>query len=112
VVEESVFEPECIHALALALEEAWTSIEASGSRLAGPGYARAMREVIAKQIITLAQQGVTDQKALADGAIRFFAENYAGRQRSANNAIGTRAHPGICRRLVGPRRRDGGVHLR
>jgi hypothetical protein len=44
----TVFDPEFIHVLATAFDNAWNKIEKSGSRFARPGYARAMREVIAK----------------------------------------------------------------
>jgi len=35
-----------------------------------------MREVIAKRIIEMAQQGVKDQHTLVDDAVRFLAANY------------------------------------
>jgi hypothetical protein len=41
-----------------------------------PAYARAMREVVARRIIDMAQRGIRDQKELADGAVRFLAVNY------------------------------------
>jgi hypothetical protein len=73
----TVFDPEFIQVLASALEEAWGRIEASGSRFARPGFARAMREVvIAKRIIETAQRGIRDPKALADDAVQFLAVNY------------------------------------
>jgi hypothetical protein len=51
-------------------------LEKSGSRFARPGYSRAMREVIAKRIVDMAQQGVTDPQALAEDAVRFVRANY------------------------------------
>ena len=39
-------------------------------------YARAMREVVARRIIDMAQRGIRDQKELANGALRFLAANY------------------------------------
>src|SRR5262249_38079392 len=71
-----VFEPEIIQMLASAFEDAWERIEKSGSRFARPAYARAMREVIARRVVEMAQQGVTDPQALADDAIRFVRANY------------------------------------
>jgi hypothetical protein len=35
-----------------------------------------MREVIAKRILEMAQQGVRDQQTLVDNAVRFVAANY------------------------------------
>ena len=48
----------------------------SGSRLARPAYSRAMREVVAKRIMEMAQRGVEDREALVTDALRFIAANY------------------------------------
>lgn len=74
---ETVFDPETIQVLASALDDAWSRIENSGSRFARPAYSRAMREVIAKRIIEMAQQGVKDPRTLADDAVRFLSANYS-----------------------------------
>ena len=60
---ETVFTPESIQILADALDEAWERLGQSGSRLARPAYSRAMREVVAKRIIEMAQRGVEDREA-------------------------------------------------
>lgn len=73
---ETAFTPEAVQVLAIALEEAWESLERSGSRLARPAYSRAMREVVAKRIIETAQRGVEDREALVADALRFIAANY------------------------------------
>jgi hypothetical protein len=73
---ETAFDPELIQVLATAFDDAWNRIEQSGSRFARPGYARAMREVIAKRIIETAQSGVKDPSALADDAVQFLTANY------------------------------------
>jgi hypothetical protein len=72
VQPKTVFDPEFIQVLASAFDDAWNRIEESGSRFARPGYARAMREVIAKRIIESAQRGVKDLSALADDTVQFF----------------------------------------
>ena len=72
----TVFDPEIIQVLASAFDDAWEKIEKSRSRFARPGYSRAMREVIAKRIFEMAQQGVTDPQALAEDAVRFVRANY------------------------------------
>jgi dihydropteroate synthase len=74
---EAAFDPESIQVLASALDEAWYRIEQSGSHFARPAYSRVMREVIAKRIIEIAQQGVKDQQILVDDAVRFLAANYS-----------------------------------
>lgn len=73
---EAAFDPESIQVLASALDEAWSRVEESGSQFARPAYSRAMREVIAKRIIEVAQRGVKDQQMLIDDALRFLATNY------------------------------------
>jgi hypothetical protein len=73
---ETVFDPETIDVLASAFDDAWDRIRISGSRFARAGYSRAMREVIARRIIEMAQQGVKDPQLLADDAVRFLAANY------------------------------------
>jgi hypothetical protein len=72
----TVFDPEIIQVLGSGFDDAWEKIEKSRSRFARPGYSRAMREVIAKRIFEMAQQGVTDPQALAEDAVRFVRANY------------------------------------
>jgi hypothetical protein len=73
---ETAFTPEGIQILAAALDEAWARLRQSGSRLARPAYSRAMREVVAKRIMEMAQRGVQDREALVADALRFVAANY------------------------------------
>ena len=73
---DAAFDPETIEVLAAALDNAWETIEKSGSRFARPAYSRAMREVIAKRIIEMARSGIKDQRQLADDAVRFLEANY------------------------------------
>ena len=76
---ETAFTPETIQILAAALDEAWETFRQSGSRLVRPAYSRAMREVVAKRIMEMAQRGVQDRDALVAGALRFVAANYEER---------------------------------
>ena len=73
---QTAFDPDSIEVLVSALDEVWRRIQQSGSQFARPAYARVMREVIAKRIIEIAQQGVKDQQMLVDDAVRFLAANY------------------------------------
>ncbi len=75
-LRETAFTPETVQILADALDEAWERLGQSGSRLARPAYSRAMREVVAKRIIEMAQRGVEDREALVLDALRFIATNY------------------------------------
>ena len=76
VQPKTVFDPETIQELAAAFDEAWDRIKKSGSRFARPSYSRAMREVIARRVVEMAQQGVTDPQSLAEDAVRFVRANY------------------------------------
>ena len=73
---ETAFTPETIQILAAALDEAWERLRQSGSRLTGPAYSRAMREVVAKRVMEMAQRGVQDREALVADALRFVTTNY------------------------------------
>jgi hypothetical protein len=70
------FDPETLDLLSGAFEDAWLKIRTSGNRLARPGYANVMREVMAKHIIHLAQGGERDEIALSNSAVKFFTANY------------------------------------
>jgi hypothetical protein len=76
LVRETAFDPETIQILSAALDETWERLRESGSRLARPAYSRAMREVVAKRIIEMAQRGVEDREALVTSALQFVAANY------------------------------------
>jgi hypothetical protein len=73
---ETAFAPETIEILAAALDETWELLEKSGSRLTRPAYSRAMREVVAKRIMEMAQRGVRDREKLVEDALRFVTANY------------------------------------
>ena len=73
---EAALTPETIQILAAALDEAWERLRQSGSPLARPAYSRAMREVVAKRIIEMAQRGVQDRDALVEDVMCFVTTNY------------------------------------
>ena len=75
-ISNSFFDPETLRILSLALEDAWERIENSGTTLARPVYARAVREVLAHRIIEMAQSGERDVHRLSDNAVQFLTENY------------------------------------
>ena len=73
---DPAFDPEAITVLAAAFDEAWDRLRQSGSECVRPAYARAMKEILARRIIEMAQRGTTDQQELVAGATRFIATNY------------------------------------
>ena len=52
--ENRAFDPETIHVLAAAFENAWSTLTARGDRLADPLKMAHSREVLAKHIVELA----------------------------------------------------------
>jgi hypothetical protein len=87
------FDPETIAMLCAALDEAWDRLLQSGSECTRPAYARAMREVVARRIIDMAQRGIRDQKELANSALRFLAVNYRYERKRAQGSSGTAVAP-------------------
>jgi hypothetical protein len=63
---KAAFDPETIAVLSAALDEAWDRLIQSGSECTRPAYARAMREVVARRIIDMAQRGTRDHKRRQD----------------------------------------------
>ena len=92
---QAAFDPETIAVLSAALDEAWDRLLQSGSDCTRPAYARAMREVVARRIIDMAQRGIRDQKELADGAVRFLAVNYRYERKSRQGPSGTAVAPSV-----------------
>ena len=76
VLSDASFDPETLNLLSGAFEDAWLKIQTSGNRLARPGYANVMREVMAKHIFHLAQRGERNEIALSNSAVNFFTANY------------------------------------
>jgi hypothetical protein len=70
------FDPEAVEILSAAFDDAWEKLKASGSDFARPAYERGAREILAKCIIELAQNGERDRHALCESAIAFLAQNY------------------------------------
>ena len=64
------FNPDTLHVLAGALDDAWLRVDA-GAYL--NGSADAARTVLAKHIIAMATQGERNRQRLTDGALRRLA---------------------------------------
>jgi|HubBroStandDraft_6_1064221.scaffolds.fasta_scaffold347182_2 hypothetical protein len=70
VLSDASFDPETLNLLSGAFEDAWLKIQTSGNRLARPGYANVMREVMAKHIFHLAQRG--ERNEMLSARVRSF----------------------------------------
>ena len=75
---DASFDPETVNLLSEAFEHAWQKVQTSSNRLARPGYASMMREVMAKHILNLAEHGERDESKLSTSAFQFFTANYKG----------------------------------
>jgi len=64
--QAAVFNPETLHILGGALDDAWLRLE-FGARF--NGSADAARTVLAKHMIAMAQQGERDRQRLIEGAL-------------------------------------------
>jgi hypothetical protein len=60
--------------LTTAFDNAWAQLKASGSALAGEGYAPSTRALLAKRIIKTAQNGERDTNRLVDDGIAYLSE--------------------------------------
>ena len=72
-----------------------------GSECTRPAYARAMREVIARRIIDMAQQGTVDQKELANSAVRFLEANYRLERKRPQGSPEMAVAPGVVSEITG-----------
>ena len=95
------FDPETIAVLCAALDEAWDRLLQSGGKCTRPAYARAMREIVARRIIDMAQRGTRDQKELANGAVRFLAANYRLEHKRWQGSSGTAVAPAALPEVTG-----------
>ena len=58
--------------LASAFDDAWLSLQTSGSRFAADERAAATRELLAQRIIEIAQRGERNKRRLVDEALAQF----------------------------------------
>ena len=81
-LSKSSFDPEVTDILAAAFDVAWERVRSSGSPMAATDTADATRELLAKNIIALAQTGERDKNRLVEGALANLASEARGRQTS------------------------------
>jgi hypothetical protein len=60
--------------LTTAFDNAWAKFMASGSALAGDGYAPSARGLLAKRIIETAQKGERDTNRLVEDGLTYLSE--------------------------------------
>ena len=67
------FDPETMKSLTAAFDTAWQILKTSGSALAADYQSASTRELLAKHIIEMANQGERDPLRLIDGALAHLA---------------------------------------
>jgi hypothetical protein len=77
--DAAAFDPSIIRILSDAFEEAWHSLQASGTTFHMDGSAERVREILAQCIVERARRGERDQRRLRDAALIHLAEVNVGR---------------------------------
>ncbi len=71
----TAFDSDTAALLASAFDTAWDTVKKSGSALAADDQAKSTREVLAKRVIEMGQQGERDRQRLVDDAIAHLADS-------------------------------------
>ena len=71
----TAFDSDTAALLASAFDTAWDTVKKSGSALAADDQAKSTREVLAKRVIEMGQQGERDRQRLVDDAIAHLANS-------------------------------------
>ena len=66
---DRAFDPETTRLLGSTFDEAWKSVEASDGLPTDKGHATSIRELLAKSIIAMVEQGERDPKRLTESAL-------------------------------------------
>jgi CRP-like cAMP-binding protein len=69
LLANKAFDAETTHLLGSTFDAAWERVKASDSLPTGEGHVRSMRELLAKFIIAMVEQGEKDPKRLTDNAL-------------------------------------------
>jgi hypothetical protein len=72
--DASAFDPDSIRILSDAFEDAWQSLQTTGTTFHLDGQADQTREILARCIIEMAKLGERDQRKLRDAALAHLAE--------------------------------------
>jgi hypothetical protein len=72
--DASAFDPSTVRILTNAFEEAWVSLQTSGTTFHADGHAQQAREILARCIIEVAKLCDRDQRRLRDAALAHLDE--------------------------------------
>jgi hypothetical protein len=87
--------------ICVAFDEAWTFLQGLGSDLTDPSKSFATRTILAKRIIEMADQGLTDVPELRDDALAFLQHNPPFQLIAKGSAETYRSHGSLTRRARG-----------
>ena len=73
LLENAAFDLDTTALLASAFDSAWDTVKKSGSPPAADGNAESTRDLLAKRIIKMGQQGERDRQRLVDDALAHLA---------------------------------------
>jgi hypothetical protein len=74
IVDASAFDPESIRIMSDAFEDAWQSLQVTGTGVHNAEKDDERRAILAKRIIELAKTGERDRQTLQDAALAYLAE--------------------------------------
>jgi hypothetical protein len=87
--------------ICVAFDEAWAFLQGLGSDLTEPSNSLATQTILAKRIIEMADQGLTDVPELRDDALAFLQLNPPFRLIAKGSAENYRSHGSLTRRARG-----------
>ena len=87
--------------ICVAFDEAWAFLQGLGSDLTDASKSFASRTILAKRIIEMADQGLTDVPELRDDALAFLQHHPAFRLIAKGSAENHRSHGSLTRRAGG-----------
>jgi hypothetical protein len=87
--------------ICVAFDEAWAFLQGLGSNLTDASKSLATRTILAKRIIEMADQGLTDVPELRDDALAFLQHNPPFRLIAKGSAENHRSHGSLTRRARG-----------
>jgi hypothetical protein len=87
--------------ICVAFDEAWAFLQGLGSDLTDASKSFATQTILAKRIIEMADQGLTDVPELRDDALAFLQHNPPFRLIAKGSAENHRSHGSLTRRVRG-----------
>src|SRR6516165_5156582 len=87
--------------ICVAFDEAWAFLQGLGSDLTDASKSFATRTILAKRIIEMADEGLTDVPKLRDDALAFLQHNPPFRLIAKGSAVNHRSRGSLTRRARG-----------